>query len=35
MADDDKRQLIHSLKKEFDAKQAQLRNVRPIAVVVW
>ncbi|PSC70188.1 prefoldin subunit 1 [Micractinium conductrix] len=27
MADDDKRQLIHSLKKEFDAKQAQLRNV--------
>ncbi len=28
MADEDKHQLIRSLKREFDAKQAQLRNVR-------
>ncbi|KAL4430589.1 hypothetical protein ABPG77_005829 [Micractinium sp. CCAP 211/92] len=27
MADEDKHQLIRSLKREFDAKQAQLRNV--------
>lgn len=27
MADEDKHQLIRGLKQEFDAKQAQLRNV--------
>lgn len=30
MADEDKHQLIRSLKREFDAKQAQLRNVRRV-----
>lgn len=35
MADEDKHQLIRSLKREFDAKQAQLRNVSVVSIMLF